>query len=242
VRKYVLISVLLLLVLTVGTALSKKLSRRKMTGQFYFVSSNLFDGTVIVARDRSLSKLQNITNDHPIAGRLKFKRGKQRMIFRWPDGEFDGQIISENLITGVYDYVSPSNTFHIAPGIMTRIPMESNIIFHVEILRTKKRQMRGVVFYNYGKDVKKNDYRVVIYPHANGESFLKRTAKLKRLGFFRSNLPSEYEKVEAYVVLKDYVDNLPELTTNFPALTVDGTNVLSRDWRPQGFQIPKDYP
>jgi len=240
-RRLVFLSLVILLLLSVATGDAKKLGRHKMVGQFLFVSPTLFDGSVIVAKDRSISKHQMVTNTHPIAGRLKFKYGKQEMIFTWPDSVFDGFIVNENIITGVYDYISPSNTLHVGPGIMIRLPMESNIIFHTEILRTKNTQMRGVVFFNYNKHVKRKNFKVAIYPRNSSGSLLKRVAPLKRLGFFQSKLPVDYDLVEAFVVRKEYVDSLPETTTNYPALTLDGTNVLSRDWRPKGFQIPKEY-
>lgn len=241
-RKFLPLIFIILALLTVGTALCKKYSRRKITGQYAFSAGSLFDGTVIIAKDRSVTRLPGTNDAHAVAGRLKFKRGKQRVRILWPDAEFDGHIVSLNLITGVYDYTSTSNTFHTSTAELAAIPMESNILFHAMITRTKKHSMRGVIFFNYGnKEIQKRDYHIAVYPRSGSTSTLKLEKSLPKLGFFNSLLP-EYDLVEVFVVSKDYAKLLPDSTTDFPALYVDGTNVFARDWRDKFYQIPKKYP
>jgi len=227
---------MLALLLCVGNVAGKKWSKRKMAGNYTFSASNLFNGTLVLAKDKAASKLPATNGAHSIAGKWKFKRGKQRVTIAWPDvSDFLGYVLDRDTITGVYSNVDGD----IVPCGLTRT---SNNVFHMHITRTRNHHVRGVVLFNYGhKDVRKRDYRVVVYSRMSGETARvayttenhSMKTRLSRLGFFHRRL-KEYDYAECYLISMLY--DPPTESTNFPALTLDYTNVFAYDWQEPGFK------
>jgi hypothetical protein len=225
--------------LLVTPALGKKYSYRKVSGQFLFMASNLFDGTLILAKDKLASRLNNVSNAHSQVTKSKFKRGKQQLILEWPDtSSFIGHVIDRETYTGTYENANGSSV----TATIARIAMETQVIHHVHFYRAGSQKVKGVVAFNYGQNrgAEKKLYRVAVYLRdAVGNAKLKRNSagnrvsKLHRLGFFKRRA-GQYDSVEAYLVSKDY--DPPDTLLPNVILPVDGTNVFGWDWRVNGFK------
>ena len=219
------------------TVSAKRWSKRKMSGQYTFTAGSLFNGTAVLAKDRSTSKLPNASDAHSVVGRWKLKKHKQFITIDWPDmAHFDGYVVDLDTITGQYIDVDAN----LSACTLNRITNDVDL-FHLHITRTRNRRIKGNTFFNYGKDVKRRLYRVAVYSRMSGEvarisyapDHTKRS-KLHRLGFFNREIKGDYDYAECFLISKLF--DPPEESTNFPALTIDGTNVFAYDWQEPGFK------
>jgi len=209
-----------------------------MSGQYTFKAGSLFDGTAVLAKDKSTSKLPDTPEAHSVVGKWKLKRHKQLVTIDWPDlARFEGHIVDRDTITGSYTDVNAN----VADCELSRITNIINLA-HVHIYRTRNKRVKGAVFYNYGtKDFKKRNYKVVVYSRFSNEVAKvvktpdrKTRSRLTKFGFFKREIKKGYDIVECYVISKDY--DPPDESTNSPALTIDGTNVFAYDWQNPGFK------
>ena len=225
--------------LLVSPAWSKKYPGRKVSGQFMLAASNLFDGTLILAKDKLASRLNTASNAHAQVTKWKFKRHKQQLIVEWPDSSsFIGHVIDLQTYTGTYVNANGSAL----AATMSRIDMETQVVHHVHIFRAGNKRVKGIVAFNYGqkRGAMKKLYRVAVYTRdAMGNATLRRNStgarlsKLHRLGFFKRRSP-QYSTTDAYLISKDYA---PPINLGPGVyLFVDGTNVFAYDWRESGFK------
>jgi|GEM_PF-2182273 len=229
---------------------AKKFSSKKMVGQYALEAAGMITGTVVLARDRYTTKLNTETNDHPVLGKWKLKKGKQNLIIEWwSDAEFSG-IVNETtekdpqVITGIYTQLK--SPFLSGPATFTRIQETNEVIHHIMIGRAKRRKVKGVDFFSYGaKKVNKKlrkEYKVAVYSRmaTNEDARIEhkpgQTKPLHKFGVYNRKL-HKYEIVEVYIVHKDYA--FPDTSSNFPALGIDGTNVFAYDWREKGYKWKK---
>jgi hypothetical protein len=223
----------------VSPALCKKYGRNKVSGQFALSASNLFDGTLILAKDLLGSRLNGVSNAHSQVTKWKYKRHKQQLIVEWPDSSsFIGQVLELDAYTGVYENANGSSV----TATVTRINMETQVIHHVHYYRAGDRRVKGVVAFNYGqhRGAMKKEYRVAVYTRdVVGTATLQRNSagnrlsKLHRLGFFKRGV-KPYSSTEAYVISKNY--NPPDTLPAATYLAVDNVNVFAFDERVSGFQ------
>ena len=219
-----------------GTLYAKRWNKRKMAGQYSFVAGSLFNGTAILAKDRSTTKLPT-GGVNSVVGRWKLKKHKQFVTIDWPDmAHFEGYIVDLDSITGQYIDVNAN----IAACSLNRITNGVDL-FHLHITRTRDHKVKGNVFFNYGKDVKRSLYRLAVYSRMSGDvARIDYTpsrsikSKLHRLGFFNRGIKDNYDYVECFLVSKYFDPPLEE--TNFPALQIDGTNVFAYDCQKPGFK------
>jgi len=227
---------LLLLCLVAGTVRAKKYNKRKMAGQYTFTAGSLFNGTAVLAKNNATTKLPGTPGAHSVVGKWKIKRHKQHVTMNWPDmSYFEGYVVNLDTITGRYIDVNAN----IAACTLNRITNDMPL-FHMHITRTRTHRVKGVTFFNYGSDIKKSLYRVTAYSRVSGDvatvvySDGSAKTRLSRLGFFNRNTKRYYDYVECYLVSK-YFDP-PDESTNFPALTIDHTNVFAFDWQEPDFK------
>jgi len=229
---------LLTFCLLANTVLAKRWNKRKMAGQYNFAAGTLFNGTAVLAKDRSTSKLPNTPNAHSVVGRWKLKKHKQFVTIDWPDmAHFEGYVVDLDTITGQYNDVN----LNIAVCTLKRITNVINLA-HVHIDRTRTKRIKGNVFYNYAtKYFKKRYYKVVVYSRfTNSAASLVKseTRKIKsdltKFGFFKRQINKGFDIVECYVISKDF--DPPLESTNSPALPIDGTNIFAYDWRGPDFK------
>ncbi len=220
------------------TASAKKWNKYKMSGQYTFNAGSLFNGTAVLAKDRSTSKLPNAPNAHSVVGRWKLKKHKQFVTIDWPDmAHFEGYVVDLDTITGRYTDVD----FYSAVCTLKRITNVINLA-HVHIVRTRNKRVKGSVFYNYGtKKFHKRHYKIVVYSRfSNSVANIvktvdrKRKSRLSKFGFFKREINKGFDFVECYVISKDF--DPPVESTNFPALPIDGTNVFAYDWQVPNFK------
>ena len=228
---------LLLFIFVAGTALAKKWSKRKMSGQYTFNAGSLFAGTAILAKDKGLTKLPDTPDAHSVVGKWKLKRHKQLITIDWPDqAQFVGYVVDRDTITGVYTDVNAN----IASCVLNRIT--NSTLFHVHIYRTGNKRVKGAVFYNFAsKDVTKRNYRIAVYArYTNDVARIVKTPERKtksrvpKLGFFKREIGKGFDIIECFLISKDF--DPPDESTNTPALTIDGTNVFAYDWQYPGFK------
>ena len=207
-----------------------------MAGQYTFIAGSLFNGTAVLAKNNATTKLPGTTNAHSVVGKWKLKRHKQLVTMEWPDmAHFAGYIVDIDTITGRYIDVDAN----IAVCTLNRITNDIDL-FHMHITRTRRRRVKGVTFYNYGKDITKSLYRVTAYSRMSGEvarivySNGSAKSRLSRLGFFNRKIKEDYNYAECYLVSKYFEPPLE--STNFPALTIDYTNVFAFDWQEPDFK------
>ena len=229
--------VLLMSCFIANTAFAKRWGKRKMAGQYTFAAGSLFNGTAVLAKDKSTSKLPNTTNAHSVVGKWKLKKHKQRVTIDWPDmASFEGYVVDLDTITGQYIDVDAN----IAACTLNRITNGVDL-FHLHITRTRNRRVKGNTFFNYGKDIKRRLYKVAVYSRMSGDvariSYTPEHAKkskLHRLGFFNREIKGDYDYAECFLISKLF--DPPEESTDFPALAIDGTNVFAYDWQEPGFK------
>ena len=228
--------VLLLFCFIAGTVCAKKFKKRKMAGQYTFIAGSLFNGTAVLAKNNATTKLPGKPNAHSVVGKWKLKRHKQIVTMEWPDmAHFAGFIVDIDTITGRYIDVDAN----IAACTLNRITNDMPL-FHIHITRTRTQRVKGVTFFNYASEIKKSLYRVTAYSRMSGDVasivYSSKSAKTKvsKLGFFKRNIKKYYDYVECYLVSR-YFDP-PFESTNFPALTIDMTNVFAFDWQEPDFK------
>ncbi len=228
---------------------AKKYSRRKVRGQFN-VSAGPAE-TIVLARDRIATiEFPGGIDSHPDVGRWKLKRRKQEVSVDWPlsTSTFVGVVADINTISGSYSSVKYTGGASV-PMTFTRIDIDTNVVHHMVITKTKK-VAKGVVFYDFhnrqGRKDDRRHFKIVVYsrpsdaePAVMEHRTSKKHKKLRRLGFWKMRLKQNYEIVEAYLVHRDYLSTLPQETTDYPALTVDGENVRAMDIRNRGFKWGK---
>ena len=234
---YIFIALSLLSFIT-GNVCAKRWNRRKMSGQYTFKAGSLFDGTAVLAKDKSTSKLPNTPNAHSVVGRWKLKKHKQSVTIDWPDmAHFEGYVVNLDTITGQYTDVD----FYSSACTLKRITNVINLA-HVHIARTRSKRVSGNVFYNYAtKYFKKRHYKIVVYSRfSNSVANIvktverKRRSRLTKFGFFNREINKGFDFVECYVISKDF--DPPLESTNSPALPIDGTNVFAYDWQMPNFK------
>lgn len=239
------ITALILTTLCATDVSAKKYPRRKVRGQFNI--SGGMAGTAILARDRAATvDFVGGIDSHPDVGRWKLKRRKQEVTIDWPlsTSTFVGVVADINTISGTYTSTKYTGGASV-PMTLTRIDIDTNVVHHM-VIRKTKRVTKGVVFYDFhnrqGRKDDRRKFKIVVYsrpsetePAVLEHKNLKKHKKLRRLGFWKMRMKKNYEIVEAYVVHRDYLSSLPQETTDYPALVVDGTNVRAMDIRNRGF-------
>jgi len=249
-KYYIFVIVILLSWLIVDSAEAGKFNRKKMAGQYEFVAPGIFDGSVVLAKDRYTTRLSKISGERPVLGKWKFKQGKQELkIEWWSEAEFVGVPIETTekepqIITGIY--TSAISPFQTGPATFTRIPITNDVIHHIMIGRAKRHKVKGVDFFDYGKNKVtskiRKEYKIIAYSRmaqneeAKREHNEKQIKRVNKYGIYKFRLHKN-EFVEVYVINKEFL--APATSTNFPALNVDGTNVLAFDWRQKGFKWKK---
>jgi len=231
-------TILLIAGFLAGAVYAKKYGRRKMAGQYTFDAGSLFAGTAVLAKDKATTKLPAAPDAHSVVGKWKLKRHKQLVLIDWPDmASFQGYVVDKNTITGTYFDVD----LNAAACVLNRITNDTSL-FHVHITRTRKKLVKGNIFYNYAsKDVKKRKFKLAVYARfTNDAAKIVKTAGHKsksnigKLGFFKRKIRKGFDIVECFLVSKDF--DPPDETTNMPALNIDGTNVLAYDWQYPDFK------
>ncbi|MBR6461824.1 hypothetical protein IKS73_01630 [bacterium] len=222
---------LFLLAFIAMSALAKKPGFKKYTGS-YNLSVNGMTYSVVVARDRCTTILSGREKD-PVAGKVKFWRGRQEIRLLYPQYTFKGFANSLDLITGEFMDVTKSPDY-----VDATLERTTNSVFHIKFLKSKKRSVKGDVFYNYGKEIKPRSYYLAFYYRTDDKTYyLRKTKKLPKLGFFNQKFP-QYQQVDVYVVSADGIADLPAEYTS--PLSVDGKKIMAYNYCEPGYKQPRD--
>jgi len=104
-------------------------------------------------------------------------------------------------------------------------------MFHLVVNRLTSTKLFGATIFNPGVRFPYGSYKVAVYAWSGGFGSLQPVKPFKRLGFFRSKLPS-YSTAEAYLITNSFV---PPPVIPAP-MAVDGANVFAYDWQTNGFK------
>ena len=223
---------LLVLAITATAALAEKPGFKKYTGS-YNLTANGATYTVIVARDGYTTILGGQLKD-PVAGKVKFWKGRQEMRLLYPQYTFKGFANSLDLFSGEFMDITQSPDYVDASLQRTEDP-----VFHIKFMKSTKRTVKGDIFYNYGKEIKPRSYYLAYYYRTDDDRtyYLRKTQKISRLGFFNMNFPKFFQ-VDVYVVSEEGIADLPADYTS--QLSVDGTKIMAYNYCEPGYKQPRD--
>ena len=223
---------LFLLAFIAMSALAKKPGFKKYTGS-YNLSANGMTYSVVVARDGCTTILGGRDKD-PVAGKVKFWKNRQEMRLLYPKYTFKGFANSLDLISGEFMDITQG-----ADYVDATLQRSDDPIFHIKFMKSSKKQVKGDVFYNYGKDVKPRSYYIAFYYRTDDDRtyYLRKTQKISRLGFFHQNFPKFFQ-VDAYIVSEEGLADLPEEYTS--QLSVDGKKIMAYNYCEPGYKQPRD--
>lgn len=226
--------------------LAEKPGYKKYTGQYQLSLSSGGNYTVILARD-GFTTMQRVGMSYreyedPIAGKVKFWKSRQEIKLLYPMYTFSGFANSLDQFTGDWIDIGSSNAFG-STAVLSRLD-ESTPVFHVKFMKSSHRDVKGDVFYNYGKTLKAKDFCLLAYylPEGGSELEPRKGKKLTRLGFFRQTFP-RFDRVDIFVVRKDYAE---QFLLDYPTYTqgntpfVDGKNILGFGTCGPGYKQPRD--
>ena len=219
------------------TAAAGKPGYKQYTGQYNLTTDTGSSFVVILTRDGWSTILGGQEKD-PIAGKVKFWKGKQRVQLLYPMYTFDGFANSLDNISGSWDDFLNQQFF--GNAVMTRIS-DSNAVFHIKFMKSGHRFVKGCVFYNFGKIIKPKDYKIALYSVAEGarEMTLRKVKNLSKLGFFNQKFP-RFQQVDVYIVPKDKTLELPVSYPFGSPLTVDGEKIMSYNYCLPEYKQPRD--
>ena len=223
---------LLILALTATAALAEKPGFKQYTGS-YNLSANGATYTVIVARDGYTTILGGQDKD-PMAGKVKFWKGRQEMRLLYPKYTFKGFANSLDLFSGEFMDITQGPDYVDATLQRTEDP-----VFHIKFMKSTKRSVKGDIFYNYGKEIKPRSYYLAYYYRTDDDRtyYLRKTQKISKLGFFNMNFPKFFQ-VDVYVVSEEGIADLPADYTS--QLSVDGTKIMAYNYCEPGYKQPRD--
>ena len=231
------LAILTLLAFTSFAALAEKPGFKKYTGS-YNLSANGSTYTVIVARDGYTTCLGGQLKD-PVAGKVKFWKGRQEMRLLYPQYTFKGYANSTDLISGEWMDATQGPDY-----VDATLQRADDPIFHIKFMKSTKRTVKGDVFYNYGKKanenaVKPRSYYIAYYYRTDDDRtyYLRKTQKISRLGFFNMNFPKFFQ-VDVYVVSEEGLADLP--TEYSSPLSVDGSKIMAYNYCEPGYKQPRD--
>ena len=223
---------LLVLAITATAALAEKPGFKKYTGS-YNLTANGATYTVIVARDGYTTILGGQLKD-PVAGKVKFWKGRQEMRLLYPQYTFKGFANSLDLISGEFMDITQSPDY-----VDASLQRTTNNVFHIKFMKSTKRTVKGDIFYNYGKEIKPRSYYLAYYYRTEDDRtyYLRKTQKISKLGFFNMNFPKFFQ-VDVYVVSEEGLADLPTDYTS--PLSVDGTKIMAYNYCEPGYKQPRD--
>lgn len=214
------------------SVMAEKPGFKKYTGS-YNLTANGAAYTVIVAKDGYTTILGGQDKD-PVAGKVKFWKNRQEMRLLYPKYTFKGFANSLDLISGEFMDITQG-----ADYVDATLQRSDDPIFHIKFMKSSKKQVKGDVFYNYGKDVKPRSYYIAFYYRTDDDRtyYLRKTQKISRLGFFHQNFPKFFQ-VDAYIVSEEGLADLPEEYTS--QLSVDGKKIMAYNYCEPGYKQPRD--
>ena len=231
------LAILTLLVFTSFAALAEKPGFKKYTGS-YNLSANGSTFTIIVARDGYTTCLGGQLKD-PVAGKVKFWKGRQEMRLLYPQYTFKGYANSTDLISGEWMDATQGPDY-----VDATLQRSEEPIFHIKFMKSTKRTVKGDVFYNYGKKanenaVKPRSYYLAYYYRTDDDRtyYQKKVQKISRLGFFNQNFPKFFQ-VDVYIVSEEGLADLPESYDS--PLSVDGKKIMAYNYCEPGYKQPRD--
>jgi hypothetical protein len=226
------LAILTLLAFTSFAALAEKPGFKKYTGS-YNLTAGGSTYTVIVARDGYTTCLGGQLKD-PVAGKVKFWKGRQEMRLLYPQYTFKGFANSLDLISGEWLDVTQGTDY-----VDATLQRSDDPIFHIKFMKSTKRTVKGDVFYNYGKEVKPRSYYLAYYYRTDDDRtyYLRKTQKISRLGFFNMNFPKFFQ-VDVYVVSEEGLADLPAEYSS--PLSVDGSKIMAYNYCEPGYKQPRD--
>ena len=131
---------LFLLAFIAMSALAKKPGFKKYTGS-YNLSANGMTYSVVVARDGCTTILGGRDKD-PVAGKVKFWRGRQELRLLYPQYTFKGFANSLDLISGEWQDVTQGTDF-----VDATLQRSDTSVFHIKFMKSTKRSVKGDIFY-----------------------------------------------------------------------------------------------
>ena len=226
------LAILTLLAFTSFAALAEKPGFKKYTGS-YNLTAGGSTYTVIIARDGYTTCLGGQDKD-PVAGKVKFWKGRQEMRLLFPKYTFKGFANSLDLISGEWLDVTQGTDY-----VDASLQRADTSLFHIKFLKSTKRTVKGDVFYNYGKEVKPRSYYIAYYYRTDADRtfYLRKTKKISKLGFFNMNFPKFFQ-VDVYVVSEEGLADLP--TEYSSPLSVDGSKIMAYNYCEPGYKQPRD--
>ena len=226
------LAILTLLVFTAAAAMAEKPGFKKYTGS-YNLTANGTTYTVIIARDGYSTILSEQIKD-PVAGKVKFWKGRQELRLLYPQYTFKGFANSLDLFSGEFMDATQGPEY-----VDATLQRSDTSIFHIKFLKSTKRTVKGDVFYNYGKEVKPRSYYLAYYYRTEDDRtyYKRKVQKISRLGFFHQNFPKFFQ-VDVYVVSEEGLADLPEEYTS--PLSVDGTKIMAYNYCEPGYKQPRD--
>lgn len=231
------LAILTLLVFTAAAALAEKPGFKKYTGS-YNLTAGGSTYTVIIARDGYTTCLGGQDKD-PVAGKVKFWKGRQEMRLLFPKYTFKGFANSLDLISGEWLDVTQGTDY-----VDATLQRSDDPIFHIKFMKSTKRTVKGDVFYNYGKGSDKNavkprSYYLAYYYRTEDDRtyYQKKVQKISRLGFFNMNFPKFFQ-VDVYIVSEEGLADLP--TEYSSPLSVDGSKIMAYNYCEPGYKQPRD--
>lgn len=231
------ITVCALFLLGALSAAAEKPGFKKYTGS-YNLSAGGSSYTVIIARDGYTTCLGGQDKD-PVAGKVKFWKGRQEMRLLFPKYTFKGFANSLDLISGEWLDVTQGTDY-----VDASLQRSDDPIFHIKFMKSSKKQVKGDVFYNYGKKanenaVKPRSYYIAFYYRTDDDRtyYKRKVQKLSRLGFFHQNFPKFFQ-VDAYIVSEEGLADLPEEYSS--PLSVDGSKIMAYNYCEPGYKQPRD--
>ena len=231
------LAILTLLVFTSFAALAEKPGFKKYTGS-YNLSANGSTFTIIVARDGYTTCLGGQDKD-PVAGKVKFWKGRQEMRLLYPQYTFKGFANSLDLFSGEWMDATQGPDY-----VDATLQRSEDPIFHIKFMKSTKRTVKGDVFYNYGKKanenaVKPRSYYLAYYYRTDDDRtyYQKKVQKISRLGFFNQNFPKFFQ-VDVYIVSEEGLADLPESYDS--PLSVDGKKIMAYNYCEPGYKQPRD--